>query len=169
MTAFRRARAHKLEFAYYRGSGSAMNEELAAKYRCILDNALPKECRHYLKEYTACLIELYCKDASYFYDWCFDDCQQLYAKLFGIKTLCRIDSPSGIDYDGDKDLFDMVAGVLGGCMLDSDKVPGNGGQLAAFMAAIRQASAAGQDMAAPSSGESVPPDGENGAAANEKE
>jgi hypothetical protein len=123
MTAFRRARARKLEFDYYCGHDAAFNKELVSKYRCILDNLIPNESKHYLKEYTDCLVELYSKDVNYFYDWCFDDCQKLYLRLYGIAPVCHVGSPAGDD-DADKDLLDLVAGVLNDDKRDAVELAG---------------------------------------------
>ena len=81
MKAFRRSRSLKYEKKYNRARDASLNNEFLEKIHSIIENALSEEDKHYLNEYTDCVIALYNTDADYFYDAGFTDCQQFYARL----------------------------------------------------------------------------------------
>ena len=100
MKAFRRSRALKFDKKYCREHDAAINNEIFANYYGILESALSEENRHFLNDYTDCAIALYNTDADYFYDQGFNDCQQLYSKLFKIAPVFRVDDENDEDDDG---------------------------------------------------------------------
>ena len=92
---FRRGRSLKYDKKYNREHDAAQKNTHFAELYGDMEEALGEKGIQLLKNYTDCVIELYNTDADYFYDSGFDDCQQLYSKLFYIAPICRVDCDDG--------------------------------------------------------------------------
>ena len=86
--AFRQARALKYDKKYNREHNAAQKNALFAELYDKLENTLGETGGHLLRDYTDSVIELYNTDADYFYNCGFNDCEQIYSKLFNIAPFC---------------------------------------------------------------------------------
>lgn len=101
--AFRRGRALKYDKKYNREHNEAQKNARFAELYDEVEKALGETGRGLLRKFTDSVIELYNTDADYFYNCGFDDCRQIYSRLFNTAPFCRIDDE---DKDGDDDVVD---------------------------------------------------------------
>ena len=119
-----RARKHQKKFNCEHDT-EQQNADLCELHRQI-QKALGNDSNNLLNRYTDKVIELYNTNTEYFYNCGFNDCRQLYSKLYSIV----IDNIFKDDNDKDDKFTDLVSGVMGDDAQkilfdnDSDNKPG---------------------------------------------
>ena len=107
--AFRQERALKHEKKYNNEHDSEQdNADLCALHNEI-QRALGNNDNNLLNRYTDKVIELYNTNIDYFYNCGFNDCRELYSKLYSIV----IDNLFDGGNDEDDEFTDLVSGVMG--------------------------------------------------------
>ena len=86
--AFRQARALKYDKKYNREHNAAQKNAHFAELNDKIETTLGETGGRLLRDYTDSVIELYNTDADYFYNSGFNDCEQIYSKLFNIAPFC---------------------------------------------------------------------------------